>query len=159
WPWLQVVRSAETTPLADNGDPLDEARVAASDLDSSAPFSERPGAGWHKTLLWFNRAVSRVCERGPWLVVLEDLQWADAASLRFLAQLVADAPQLPLLLLLTVRDTEPPLDPGTRRALDYVLGHRECERIMLIRLSTDDVAAYTSQLFGGDCTALAEVVF
>jgi DNA-binding winged helix-turn-helix (wHTH) protein/tetratricopeptide (TPR) repeat protein len=162
WPWLQVVRSCETQlPVELRSRALDEAmRGPEGDSDGSSEAWEQRAAGaWPETLTWMSRVVACMTAARPWLIVLEDMQWADAASLQLLAHLVSETPQLPLLLVLTVRDTELPPDRRARLALDYVLGHRDCERIALSRLQTTDVAAYTSELFGGAQRELADAVF
>ncbi|HKP61281.1 MAG TPA: AAA family ATPase [Polyangiales bacterium] len=176
WPWLQVVRSCEAQLPAELIEQPFEAlmRGAAGEPDSDAdeggdsevgdgrssgswePQADRP---WHKTLRWMSDIVARVTAEEPWLIVLEDLQWADAATLELLAHVVTSAASQRILLLLTARDTELPTDPRSRRALDYVLGHRECERVELSRLREADVATYTKQLFGRADEALTRAVF
>jgi hypothetical protein len=58
-----------------------------------------------------------------------------------------------------VRDGQLPLEPRSRRTLDYVLGHRDCTRITLGRLTKADVDAYTSALFGSRDQAITDAVF
>ena len=53
--------------------------------------------------------VSRLAERGPTVLALEDLHWADPTSLRLTAALAAVARDAPLLLIATWR---PEPDPG-----------------------------------------------
>jgi DNA-binding SARP family transcriptional activator/tetratricopeptide (TPR) repeat protein len=53
--------------------------------------------------------VARLVERGPSVLVLEDLQWADPTSLRLTEELATLATEGPLLLLVTRR---PEPDPG-----------------------------------------------
>ncbi|WP_394621468.1 BTAD domain-containing putative transcriptional regulator [Lentzea sp. JNUCC 0626] len=59
------------------------------------------------------RTVHELCESGPVVLVLEDLQWADDASLLVWQRLAKMAPQLPLLLVGSSRPfpTRPELDP------------------------------------------------
>ena len=54
------------------------------------------------------RVVARVTAAQPWLIILEDLQWADAASLQLLAHVITETAQLPLMILMTVRDSALP---------------------------------------------------
>jgi DNA-binding winged helix-turn-helix (wHTH) protein/tetratricopeptide (TPR) repeat protein len=170
WPWLQVVRSSEAQ-LAQElvSKPLEVLlRGAEAEDESNAEHDEDPRTGswelpgqsaWHETLAWMSEVTRRVSGNQPWLIVLEDVQWADAATLELLAHVIAEATQLRLLLVLTARDVELPSDPRCRRALDYVLGHRACERIELPRLHESDVDAYTTQLFGQSDGALTQAVF
>ncbi|MGY1743330.1 MULTISPECIES: BTAD domain-containing putative transcriptional regulator [unclassified Blastococcus] len=48
---------------------------------------------------------------GPVVLAVDDLQWCDSASLRFLAYLVRRLEGLPVLLAATLRTGEPPADP------------------------------------------------
>jgi adenylate cyclase len=56
-----------------------------------------------------NAVVARMVDRGPTVLVLEDLHWADPISLRLTEQLAALASDGPLLLIATRR---PEPDPG-----------------------------------------------
>ncbi|WP_285644408.1 BTAD domain-containing putative transcriptional regulator [Lentzea sp. NBRC 102530] len=59
------------------------------------------------------RTVHELCESGPVVLVLEDLQWADDASLLVWQRLARTAPHLPLLLVGSARPlpARPELDP------------------------------------------------
>ncbi|MDA8296968.1 MAG: AAA family ATPase [Actinomycetota bacterium] len=52
--------------------------------------------------------VGERCERGPVLLVAEDLHWADASSLRILRRVVRDAKSLRLAVLCTLRPSPRP---------------------------------------------------
>jgi DNA-binding winged helix-turn-helix (wHTH) protein len=165
WPWLQIVRStyAELPPeLA--ALPADTI-AQASDLEGDAarelsnPSELCGGGSWHKTLMFMTDVIARTSRAQPWVVVFEDAQWADAASLQLLAHLAVEVAHLPLLMVITVRDTELPSDPRSRRALDFVLGRRDWERIELPRLGLGDVAAYATELFGEAPQDLVDAVF
>jgi DNA-binding CsgD family transcriptional regulator/tetratricopeptide (TPR) repeat protein len=86
------------------------------------------------------RTLIAECNTGPTVVVLEDLHWADEATLdvvRLLARRVADAP---LLLIASYRDDE----LGPTHSLRVVLGQlpagREIQRLRIEPLSIDAVA-------------------
>ncbi len=49
--------------------------------------------------------LRRLAEREPTVMVIEDLQWADAASLQMLAEVLRPPAASPLLLIATLRDT------------------------------------------------------
>ncbi|WP_433375703.1 ATP-binding protein [Actinoplanes sp. CA-142083] len=53
-----------------------------------------------------------LAERGPALLVVDDVHWADAPSLRWLLQLVRQIADLRLGILCAVRTGEPPGSPG-----------------------------------------------
>jgi DNA-binding winged helix-turn-helix (wHTH) protein/tetratricopeptide (TPR) repeat protein len=165
WPWLQVVRSCEAQLPNELGSQPFERMLRADDESEDAEDDARGGGlqigqnVWHETLGWMSAVTKRMTAAQPWMIVLEDVQWADAATLELLAHVMAEATQQRLLLVLTVRDAELPTDPRCRRALDYVLGHRDCERIQLTRLHEADIAAYTAQVFGSSDGALTQAVF
>ncbi|MCI0396015.1 MAG: AAA family ATPase [Chloroflexi bacterium] len=82
--------------------------------------------------------VIRSQER-PLVILLEDLQWAEAESLELLARLNRIAPQLPLLLVTNYRDDErpdlPALLPGMRK-------------LKLERLGDDAIADLSESMLG-----------
>lgn len=82
----------------------------------------------------------------PVVVVLEDLHWADAASLELLRYLARHIAAEPLLLLATYRDELGPLEPLYHTLPD--LAREACaERIHLPRLSADDVRAIAASAY------------
>jgi len=56
-------------------------------------------------------------EPTPLVILVDDAHWADAPSLRFLAYLAERVAELPILLILTVRDGEPTSDRRTLASL------------------------------------------
>ena len=62
--------------------------------------------------------VARLIERGPTVLVLEDLHWADPTSLRLTEELAALATDGPLLLLATRRPEPDPGVSGLESALE-----------------------------------------
>ncbi|OPG13804.1 BTAD domain-containing putative transcriptional regulator [Microbispora sp. GKU 823] len=88
------------------------------------------------------RALMRRASTAPVLVVMEDLHWADAASLKLLTFLGADLHRVPLLVLATVRP-EPAVD---RQALTEALGEltrqRGTERLAVTPLTPEQIADY-----------------
>ena len=70
--------------------------VSRSELD------EEPGSGdvLHHGLYWI---VAGLAERGPLLVAIDDAQWGDAPSVRWLAALARRLEELPVLLVVVAR--------------------------------------------------------
>jgi len=79
------------------------------------------------------------CARGPVLLVLEDLHWADVATLKLLRRLLTSPRSPPLMLLSTCRLAELAADHHLRELLAAL--HREPHvlRLELAGLETDDV--------------------
>ena len=59
-------------------------------------------------------------ERGPVMIVLEDIQWADSATLTLLDELLYEHPTAPLLVLCTARDEIEQHRPGVLDGHDAV---------------------------------------
>jgi DNA-binding CsgD family transcriptional regulator/tetratricopeptide (TPR) repeat protein len=74
----------------------------------------------------------------PTICVVDDVHWADEATLDVLTYLARRVPELPLLLLLTFRDDEMPADHPLHRTL-AAAPPSHCRRIGLAPLSLDAV--------------------
>src|SRR3954454_8790488 len=83
------------------------------------------------------RAVGALLERlaapRPAVLVLDDLHWADDASLELVSYLLRRPPRAPLLVALAHRPGQ--ASPGLIAALDRAVGEGICERIALEPLS------------------------
>ncbi len=91
--------------------------------------------------------VERRLEKQPLLVLVEDLHWADAASVDLLRQVVDQLADRPLMLLLSHRpDTRPPL---VARAAQSV--------IRVAPLSPDETRTLVARLFGASVDLLAHL--
>ena len=63
-------------------------------------------------LYWF---AQNLADERPLVLAIDDLQWVDRPSLRFLAYLVHRLEGAPILLAATLRSSEPGIDPGAAR--------------------------------------------
>ena len=89
--------------------------------------------------------IERRLEKEPLLILVEDLHWADTASVDLLRHVVDQLADRPLMLLLSHRpDTKPPL---VARAAHSV--------IRLAPLSPDETRALVAALFGASADVLA----
>ena len=148
WPWQQVVRrlvgplsSERVVELA--GDLGGELRKLVPEIEECLP--DLKPAPERATLEDRFRLFDAVCELlarasadGPLVVVLEDLHWADEASLRLLEFATRTLPRSPVLLLASVRRQE--VSPALRTALDTVLGRSSAELVELDGLDRAGVA-------------------
>ncbi|MEU8272978.1 BTAD domain-containing putative transcriptional regulator [Microbispora bryophytorum] len=105
------------------------------------------------------RALTRRASAAPVLVVVEDLHWADAASLKLLTFLGADLHRVPLLVLVTARP-EPAVE---RQALTEALGEltrqRGTERMTVAPLTHEQIADYLREAgWAGPGPALASAL-
>jgi DNA-binding SARP family transcriptional activator len=129
WPWHQVLvelRRHRELPAA--LETMFSARSASDAMDvASAQFAQ------HHAIAQY---LSSTAGPGGLVVVLEDLQWADVASLALLEALTELAATARLLLLGTYRSGEESAELG--RTLDR-MSRQEPARILLTGLSTADV--------------------
>src|SRR5262249_5955973 len=94
--------------------------------------------------------LKRVAERRPLVVVLDDLHWADEASLRllrFLAGALADAR---LLVLGTYRDVEVRRGHPLGEVLHALARESACDRIALRGLEIADTSAFLRGILGSE---------
>ena len=145
WPWIQVLREAvrEQPLLAEAGNAL-LARMGALDAASPKPADSRAkdrGADRFWVLDGVSRLLLQASERTGLLVLLEDLQCADAATVELLAFLTPQLARARLLVVGTVRSDALERDP--RRAARLLRG---AEQIALEALTSDDVTRYIAEL-------------
>ena len=87
------------------------ASLAARALDAGAPEPALAGDAMHAAVHGLVWLTCNLTERAPVLIVVDDIHWADPASLRWLAQLSRRLDELPLGVLCAVRAGEPSSDP------------------------------------------------
>jgi tetratricopeptide (TPR) repeat protein len=94
----------------------------------------------------FNERAARV---SPIVVLLDDLHWADDASLGLLAHSATYLDQLPIVVLGTYRDVDLDVNRGFADVLESLLRQRLARRITLRRLGAEGVASLLAALGGG----------
>jgi DNA-binding CsgD family transcriptional regulator len=88
------------------------AKLATRALDPATAEPASAGDAMYaaaRGLVWL---AANLAARGPAVLVVDDVHWADAPSLRWLAQLARDLDGMALGVLCAVRSGEPPSDPG-----------------------------------------------
>jgi DNA-binding winged helix-turn-helix (wHTH) protein/tetratricopeptide (TPR) repeat protein len=157
WPWVQVLRDT----LAEEDVPADLKAEAQALLAELVPRSDtlerRPevedasGLGARFWVLEkLSRHLLRAGERSPRVILLEDVHWADEASLDLLAFLSAELAHVSVLVVATARETLPAGSEAWAKVLPR-LG--PCERIELSALNPRDVQAYVAEVTGLDLPA------
>src|SRR5215469_5454160 len=140
WPWVQVLRTHEQGEPQARAGPRDGALAALLADDVPPPVVASEAESAHARFQLFETvagALRKLCAESPLLVVLDDLHWADAASLlllRFVATELADAR---LLVLGTYRDVEMRQGAGAGMLPELA---RAGERVLLGGLAEADVA-------------------
>jgi len=141
WPWVQVVRSAL------HGRPSHDVPDLARLLSPSGPDHVMPAEPSTARFELFDgvvRLLTGLTDRAPVVVVLDDLQWADEASLALLEFIARHLHNAAVLLLGAYRDLDAP--PGLRRLAGLA------EILPLAGLDRDGVSAVMSQVTGTDPT-------
>ncbi|MBL7499218.1 AAA family ATPase [Frankia sp. CNm7] len=132
WPWRQLLRGLPADVVGAFG--------AGRDTDGPARFEVALAIGRH---------LADLAAAGPVLAMLEDLHWADAASMAVLEILATELRDVPLLLVCTLRP-EPPAAPDTsgagpvsgeqpRRLLGVLARHPALVRTELAGLAPPEV--------------------
>jgi DNA-binding SARP family transcriptional activator/DNA-binding CsgD family transcriptional regulator len=134
WPWSQVLRALPDGPLV---------QAARQRLDGVAGEGE-DSARQFRAYQAVAAALGEAAAGAPMLAVVDDLHAADDASLALLQLLSGDLHRMAVLLLFTVRDTEPSRRLG--QALGELLRHPGAERMPVCAFEPADVAALVERL-------------
>jgi DNA-binding CsgD family transcriptional regulator len=102
-------------------------------------------------VLWnFTQLLSRLAAKKPLLLVLENLQWADSASLEMLHFVARQIGGERMLLVGTHNDPDLRGNPALRATERSLRGLKGAQRLRLQPLGVDDVVALLEQRFGAD---------
>lgn len=149
WPWLQVLRSLARagdggSDLATTGMSHLVPEMATSMRQALGPLAE---IGQERFRLFdaIGGMLRAVCQSQPVVVVLDDLHWSDAPSLRLLRFLTQDLRTSPILFLGAYRDVEVDSDCP----LAGLLGEWTwCQHIPLRGLTQHDVIRLVAEVSG-----------
>jgi DNA-binding SARP family transcriptional activator len=150
WPWLQVLADALT-----HADEAARERIVDAELgwlldpeSHAARPSVLPDAGARFRL--FDQAaelLAGIARAQPLVIVLDDVQWADQASLDLLVH-VASARLPGVVLLVAVRDRAPVPSAALSVALGALAGLASHRRLVIGALGEEEVAALIEQQTG-----------
>ncbi|MGV4983853.1 ATP-binding protein [Streptomyces sp. NRAIS4] len=109
--------------------------AAALGLEARGPAPAPDPTGVREGLDWVMTRLT--VKRGPVVLLLDDLHWADTESLSWLASFASRVENLPLLIVVAYRPDELPSEASELRAL---VGHHENRPHDLALLTADGVA-------------------
>ncbi len=116
--------------------------------DAPPPTTSDPDTERYLTFGAVVGLLGAACRYRPALVVLDDLHWAEPATLQLLRHVVAATPRLPLLVLGTFRSDETTPEHPLSDALAALWREDGLTRIDLAGLSRDDVLSLCSSAAG-----------
>ena len=135
-PWAEIIM---TFPEVENLPPVpDQLRVGGgmAGIDSQAAFFELS-----------SRFLTSAAEACPLLILLEDLHWADPASLDLLRHLSRTLSGEPVLMIATYRDDEITPDHHLFTLLPAMLREGRVERLHLQRLGREAVLSLVQERY------------
>lgn len=140
-PWREALGE-----LAEHG-AVDPDAVAAL-LDIGGPAAGDGEAARHALYRAVTAELDRAAREAPIIVVLDDLHWADAPSIRLLREVVSAPTPSRLMVMGTFRDRETPADHPLTAAIGAL--HREIEvhRLDLDGLDDSDVVDLFEAIVG-----------
>ncbi|MFG2289398.1 BTAD domain-containing putative transcriptional regulator [Streptomyces sp. NPDC048595] len=148
WLWTQILRRLSTTrpdAFREAAKPFGALLAPLMPERASRPGGPAPESDWGQARFLTHDAVCEVllalAARRPLVLLLEDLHWADTASLDLLRLLSSRSQGHPLGIVLTAREYEVESDPTLRRMLSEVLRGPRTETLRLGGLSRHAVAA------------------
>jgi class 3 adenylate cyclase len=154
WPWVQVIRAAllDADPdllaslgaaAADIADIVPEIRERLPGLERSEPLAD-PAEARFRMFESIRQLFASLCRSRTLLIVLDNLHWADAPSLRLLEFLAPELADSRMLLIGTYRATE----LSRRHPLSNALGGLSrvpyFARLNLAGLSEEEVRAFVA---------------
>nr|BFE87942.1 hypothetical protein GCM10020093_105430 [Planobispora longispora] len=126
WPWTQALRDA-------GPEAADAVRLLAGDSVECPDM---------QLFDLYQRVLAALTAVGPSLVVLDDLHWADAASLRLLAFAAGELERLPVLVVATLRPEPGEHPEQLRDTLGALAREPRTERMAVGPFTGEEVAAY-----------------
>jgi DNA-binding winged helix-turn-helix (wHTH) protein len=124
--------------------------------DRAALQGEVFGASRERMLREFCELLEAAGAAQPWIVILEDLHWADLASLDALSRFAQRDQKVAVLVVATYRPTDARAADHPVRALHQELQiHGRCIELALDRLTPNEIARYLTLRFGSADIAAA----
>jgi DNA-binding winged helix-turn-helix (wHTH) protein len=139
WIWSELLRALSSAGLARE----DELEAILSGLRETTDAEQR--------FRFFDavaRALVAASHERPLVLVLEDLQWANPASLRLLDHLAFELPRARILLVATVRDEARRSEASLDATLALLHRHEAFDHVALAGLSRAEIGSLLSKLIG-----------
>ena len=158
WPWVQVVRGwiKDREPrelLADLGPGAADVAALVSEVHEALPgLAEPPRLDPEQARFRLFESLTvllrNATQRRPLVVIIDDLHWADEASLLLLEFLARELGPARLLLLGTYRDVELRRGHPLSETLGALAREGTTDRVLLRGLAPDEVRRFIEQTAG-----------
>ena len=159
-PWVHAFRAAGVMPdLVAGLDPQSRRELARLFPELGSPPGDAPAEDHLHLFEAMASAIRCLSRRGPLVVVIEDLHWADEMTQRLLAYLAGAASGWPVLLATTARPNEVRSMPLVERMLAEIARQPRARQIELAPISRADTLAVVTALMraGADEQTLREL--
>ena len=146
--------------VAEHGDSIARLVPALASRVTGTPSrgSERSEPDRYVLFRAIERLLAAACERGPVVLVLEDLHWAEIATVSLLRRLLTSPTGPPLMLVGTYRARELANDHPLRELLADLHREQQVLRRELEGLQTRDVATLVAGLSDGPADSTDELL-
>ena len=116
--------------------------------DMPAPLGLPPEQQRYYLFKQYAEFLDRACRVTPLVVLLDDLQWADDATVQLLQHLAPQLGQMPMLVLGTYRDVELDAQRPFAKTLETLTRKRLAQKLQLVPLPEAGVRALLAELGG-----------
>jgi DNA-binding SARP family transcriptional activator/tetratricopeptide (TPR) repeat protein len=137
WSWSQVLNALPDEPVV---------RAATRQIAGDVAADAEDGVRQFRAYEAVAAALRETAAHAPVLVVVDDLQAADEASLALLQRIAGDLHRMPALFLFTARDTEP--TPRLAQVLGELLRYPGSVRVPVGAFEPADVVMLVERLTG-----------
>ncbi|GAB4202562.1 MAG: hypothetical protein OHK0022_25880 [Roseiflexaceae bacterium] len=148
-----ALRQVPRAALAEIADLLPMLRERLPDLPSLPPVP--PAEHQNRLLDGLVDLARALASAQPLLVICDDAQWADAATLMALGRLARLAPRRPILIVLAYRSEELPDNPALHTLLRSLGREMLLRPLLLTRFDREEVAHFLADLAHTDPHPLA----
>jgi DNA-binding SARP family transcriptional activator len=153
WPWLQPIRALNDpqTAVSDaaHADLLE--RLSGSGTDDTAAAPVDPGR--YRLFEAITALLEHAASRQPRMILLDDAQWSDPASLGLVDYLTGRLVGSPIVFVLTVRQLEIGRQDELTQTIAGIARRPHAVRVRLRPLDRHQSEALARQALGGDTSA------
>lgn len=142
WPWMQILRALESTGASSANQP-DLQPIWSPDSD---PESDRAYRSPFVQFAAVHKLLETVAGQRSLVIAIDDMHWADEVSMQLVEHLVLAPERLPVLFLITYRDSELSRNRPLGRTLNRIATDSAVERVKLTGLSIEGTSELMARI-------------